>query len=172
VALGSFILFLLSMILFITAEVVAVIKIKRKPCSAVSAFLWFEVLGFLSVKKDRYVLYDKGSDRLKDCEKQWWNRISQYAKEGVLSPQGAWKAITDGRSESAVYRYIALSKIEMYARVLGIVFYTLSLIGIIIMSGTTAWVWGSLLIPLWNVYKLYYVYGLFRPIVLKKAHKG
>ena len=92
-AIVSFVSFILSMILFITAEVLSVMKLKRKECTAVRAFLWFEVLGFLSVKKYHYELYDRGSDRLVDCEKNWWVVLTSHAEDMKLSAEGAWKAI-------------------------------------------------------------------------------
>jgi hypothetical protein len=166
----AFFSFLLSMIFFITAEVLAVMKLKRKDCTATRAFLWFEVLGFISVSSDYYKLYDRGSEKLKDCEKTWWDALSEQAENGVLYPEKAWQVIKSLKSEHSVRRFIFLATVEKWARILGLVSYTIAL-AIILMSDTAkGWVWGSLLIALWNIYKLYYVYGVFRPLVKHKVY--
>ncbi len=171
VAIVSFASFILSMILFITAEVFSVMKLRRKECTAVRAFLWFEVLGFLSVKKYHYELYDRGSDRLVDCEKRWWQVLISRAENMKLTAEGAWEAIKEMRSESSVRRYIFLSTLEKITRAGGILLYIVFFASVVMLSGIPSWVWGSLLIPLWNAYKLYYVYGVFAPIVRKGLHR-
>ncbi len=161
--------FLLSMIFFITAEVFAILKINRKDCTVVRAFLWFEVLGFISVLKDHYRVYDRGSERLKDCEKRWWDIISRYVHDGILDPYDVCLAVRENDSESAMKRYIFISTLEKWTRLIGVVLYILSFVIIVWLSGFTSWLLGSLLIPIWNAYKLYYVYGIFRPVVKLKA---
>jgi len=171
VAIVSFGAFILSMILFITAEVFSVMKLKRKECTAVRAFLWFEVLGFLSVKKYHYELYDRGSDRLVDCEKKWWQVLISHADNMKLAAEEAWRAIKEMRSESSVKRYIFISTLEKITRTLGVLLYVIFFTSLVMISDIPSWVWGSLLIPLWNVYKLYYVYGVFAPIVRMGLHR-
>ncbi|GEM_PF-1957159 len=166
----AFFSFLLSMIFFITAEVLAVMKLRRKDCTATRAFLWFEVLGFISVSSDHYKLYDRGSDRLKDCEKTWWEALSKYAKNGLLYPQDAWQVIKSLESEQNVKRFVFLATVEKWARILGLIFYAVSFAIILTSTMAKGWIWGSLLIALWNVYKIYYVYGVFRPLVKYKVY--
>jgi len=166
-----YVLFIISMILFVTSELFSIVKLRTKGCTAIRALYWFEVLGFIDVRSDRYYLHDKGSDRLKECEKQWWDALVKVAQDGMVSPGDMWSVIVSMGSETVVRRYIYLSTLEKITRLMGLVLYGISFVMLSVISGIGGTLIGSLLIAAWNVYRLYYVYGVARPIVKAKAMK-
>ena len=167
-----YVLFIFSMILFVTAELFAILKIRTKGCTAIRALYWFEVLGFIDVRNDRYYLYDKGSEKLKECEKRWWDAIIKVAQDGMVSPGDVWNVIVDMGSETVVRRYIYLSTLEKITRLMGLVFYGIAFVMLSVISGMGGTLIGSLLIAAWNAYRLYYVYGVTRPIVKARLIKS
>ena len=164
-----YVLFIVSMILFVTAELFAIVKLRSKGCTSIRALYWFEVLGFIDVKNDRYYFYDKGSDKLKECEKQWWDAFMKVAQNGMVSPKDMWDLIVKMESETIVRRYIYLSTLEKITRLMGLVLYGISFVMLSVISGIGGTLIGSLVIAAWNGYKLYYVYGVVRPIVKAKV---